>query len=393
MTENLTRTPDATNSFDKSQLASLIPFHCDIICDAVAILFKGVLGKWLMVSSGVATLEANKKDNMLHICIYSLTKRLKDFDTKLFKEMSYTVSSSRFHTFSDGEDSYGLSFSNATDAQNFFEHTKGFLYSTPLITPRLSYGTTSKAGRTSRRSSGLFLGKLKNKKSNRKNDKKPNIEVKVNTFKHVSHVGFTENAGLQVTAETEELANQLIKALNLTINDEKEMQCVKETINKFGPNQVKKAMEQKRQAPPVPSTQQLPPPSSRQLPPQSPQQLPPPSYQQLPPPSPQQLPPPSSRQLPPPSPQQLPPPPPPPPSAPPTSILSPKSSHGVLLDSIVNFNPNKLTKVNTVERKESTPDLMDSIEEALIQMLNQRRGRLTQNDTDDDDDDDDGSDF
>nr|CDS28455.1 wiskott Aldrich syndrome protein [Hymenolepis microstoma] len=374
MAEALMEASDKLSSLDRSQLADLVPLHCSTICDAVAILYMGVLGKWVKVSSGVAALEGNKKDHKLHICLYSLTKRLKVFDIELYEEMNYTVSCCQFHSFSDDGGSYGLLFSNVNDSQKFFEHVNGF-----LKTDNLSDEATSKIGWINRKKFNNFFVK-RNKSSNRKNDKKLNIEVKVNTFKHVSHIGLSQDAGFKVSAESEELANELIKALNLTINDEMEMQVVRETINKFGSDNVKEAMEQKRlkqQVPQPPSSQQRPPLPARPI---SSLQQPPPSSRQLPPPP---LParPMSSLQRSPSTSQPIPPPP-----IPPVSVPHTQSMHGELLDSIVNFNPNKLTKVNTAERKESAPDLMDSIENALIQMLNQRRGLLTQSDTDEDSD-------
>lgn len=62
----------------------------------------------------------------------------------------------------------------------------------------------------------------------------------VNDFKHTKHVGFSENNEFKISAENEELANELIAALHLKINNKGEMQDVMSVIDQFGADQVSK---------------------------------------------------------------------------------------------------------------------------------------------------------
>ncbi|KAM3179606.1 hypothetical protein ACTXT7_000193 [Hymenolepis weldensis] len=161
----------------------------------------------------------------------------KSTNTPLYGEMGYIGSTCQFHTFSADGFSYGLSFADVTDAQNFYNYVIGFLTSRPLISPYSSTEPLAKSGRIKAAKFGQILNKGKTL-FKRKNDKESDAVIVVNDFKHTKHVGFSENSEFQIFAENEELANELIEALHLKINNKKEMQDVMNVIDRFGADQL-----------------------------------------------------------------------------------------------------------------------------------------------------------
>lgn len=71
--------------------------------------------------------------------------------------MGYIDSTCQFHTFSADEFSYGLSFANVSDAQNFYNYVISFLTSRPLISAEPS----AKSGRIKAAKFGQILIKGK----------------------------------------------------------------------------------------------------------------------------------------------------------------------------------------------------------------------------------------
>ncbi|VDL50591.1 unnamed protein product [Hymenolepis diminuta] len=158
------------------------------------------------------------------------------FSTPLYGEMRYIDSTYQFHTFSANGSSYGLSFADVSDAQNFYNYVIGFL--TPRLPISSSAGPSAKSGGVKVAKFGQILTKGKTL-FKRKNDKESNGAIIVNDFEHIRHVGFSENNEFKIRAENEELANELIEALRLKINNKGEMQDVMNVIDRFGADRKK----------------------------------------------------------------------------------------------------------------------------------------------------------
>ncbi|VUZ46249.1 unnamed protein product [Hymenolepis diminuta] len=186
------------------------------------------------------------------------------FSTPLYGEMRYIDSTYQFHTFSANGSSYGLSFADVSDAQNFYNYVIGFL--TPRLPISSSAGPSAKSGGVKVAKFGQILTKGKTL-FKRKNDKESNGAIIVNDFEHIRHVGFSENNEFKIRAENEELANELIEALRLKINNKGEMQDVMNVIDRFGADRVRKALDPRKRRPaPLPPTSLPPPPPAPPLP-------------------------------------------------------------------------------------------------------------------------------
>ncbi|KAM7540110.1 hypothetical protein Aperf_G00000035119 [Anoplocephala perfoliata] len=352
---------------DDTKLQQMISVYCTVISKAVARLYKGENGKWTKISAGVATLEVHKTNNRMHIGLYNLTTQLKTFDMGLFLEMRYADSGHNFHSFfgMDGLP-YGLSFSG--DARNFFTSVISALNTRPQ-------STFAKWGNAGAKLFGSFKrgkkGKLDfGRKSNKEND----VTITLKSYEHTKHIGFSADRGFEVSAENESLALELLEALQIKVNSEQEMADVMTVIDKFGADQLREALDSRnanksegqarrtapRRPPPQAEAPKVPlPPTSR---PVVPQRHPHGAHAAFAQPGP-------------------PPPPPPPISQAPT----PKDGRQSLLDSITNFDPSRLSRVDSNEQKQSAPNILDSLGSALMDMLNQRRAHLSDSEEDGED--------
>ncbi|CDS40850.1 wiskott Aldrich syndrome protein [Echinococcus multilocularis] len=323
-------TPDEKRYFE-----NLVSYNSRVKVSCVARLYKAAYQSWVLISSGVVTLEELFVLNVVSICFYGKKEGRKLIKTDLYKEMKYQQCTPQFHLFHGVVCPLGLAFACPKEANDLFAFVQ-----TKINPPSAQNGRFAalmyKAKRGIHGVAERVAGRLRN-------EDQTNIKFDQSGFKHIEHVGMDSNGkGLRIKAQTKELAKELLEVLGVKAQSEIEMAAVINLIENCGVTEVQEALEIHNYTELEKSTRSTPAVTSPPAPP--------------PPPLPSQQP--------------------------------ANDDRGKLLNSIEGFDVTKLRQVKRTDEPESLPNkgpiAMASIQTALAQMLNDRRKYLGGCDSDED---------